>query len=108
MVAESPRTLVLVGRLDAREMRSLATYCRRLYDAGLTELHLDIGGVRHCERAGLDGLLELIGGSARVRVSVDGARWSQFTALLKGASGAELEGLCDSVWTLLPPVARRA
>ncbi|MDD7968088.1 hypothetical protein [Actinomycetospora lemnae] len=96
------RKLILVGRLDAHEMASLGAYCQRLYAAGVTELRLDISAVTNCRRAGLDGLVDLAGGSAKVAISIDGAYWGQFIDLLRSTPTDELRSVCESVSTLVP------
>lgn len=106
MFSTTPRTIILAGTIDAPEMTSIANYCEQLHRGGQTELHLDMTGVTDCHRAGLDGLLALAAGSTEMAaVSVGGARWSHFMRLLSTAPIVEIQGLCDSVRTLLPPRA---
>lgn len=98
--AHTPRTLVLAGRLDATEAKSLLDYCQLLYRSGQTRLHIDMTGVTECHRDALDGLQALTDGSAGLAVSLAGAHREQFTALLSAAPPSDVEDLGDSVRTL--------
>ena len=97
MYSETPRRLILAGILSTAEMANLTEYCDRLHDSGQADLTLQMSSVSDCHRAGLDGLVALIGGSSGMAVTVEGARWSQFFVMLSGAPIADLQELCDSV-----------
>ncbi|MDD7940146.1 hypothetical protein PHK61_17120 [Actinomycetospora lutea] len=101
MDAQTPRTILLAGTLGASEMASIANYCDQLHRGGQTELHLNMSAVTDCRRAGLAGLEALAAGSSAMAVSIGGARWGQFTALLSTAPMLDLQDLCDSVHALV-------
>jgi hypothetical protein len=94
--AETPRRLLLVGKLGEAEVSSLEMYCVQLQKTGQTELLVDVDGVVACDRAGLRGLLALSRHTG-IAVSVEGARWSQFTDMLSRVPIAEAQRLCDDV-----------
>lgn len=100
MYAHTPRTLVLAGRLDAAETKSLLDYCRLLHRSGQTRLHIDMTGVTDCHRDALDGLHALTTGSTGLAVSLAGAHWDQFTVLLHEAPLSDADDLGDSVRAL--------
>jgi hypothetical protein len=99
--AVTPRTILLAGTLGPSEMVSIANYCDQLHRGGHSKLHLNMSAVTDCRRAGLDGLEALAAGSSAMAVSIGGARWDQFTALLSTAPMLDLQGLCDSVRALV-------
>ena len=101
MDTEPPRTIILVGVLGVFEIMSIANYCDRLYRSGQTALHLNMGAVTDCHRAGLEGLQALAAGSSNMTVSIDGAHWGQFMALLRTAPILDVQDLCDSVRALV-------
>jgi ABC-type transporter Mla MlaB component len=104
--AESPRKLILTGKLDTSEIASLTDYCNRLHEDGQASISLDIAAVTDCHEAGLAGLLALVGGgSGMLSVQVEGAHWSQFMVALSQAPIADLQRLCDSVRQLVHPAA---
>ena len=100
MYANTPRTLILAGRLDAAETKSLLAYCQLLYRSGQTGLHIDMAGVTDCHRDALDGLRALTAGSTGLEVSLAGAHRGQFTALLSDAPSSDAGVLDDSVRAL--------
>lgn len=99
MYAETPRRIRLVGSLGESEIRSLEMYCVQLQKNGQTELLVDVDGVEVCDGAGLRGLLALSGHTG-IAVSIEGARWSQFTDLLSRVPVAEVRRLRDDVRSL--------
>jgi ABC-type transporter Mla MlaB component len=102
--AESPRKLILTGKLDKAEIANLTDYCNRLYEDGQASISLDIAAVTDCHEAGLAGLLALVGGgSGIIDVQVEGARWSQFMVVLSQAPIADVQRLSDSVRQLVHP-----
>ena len=105
MYAETPRKILLVGTLGEREVNSLEMYCIQLQKSGQKELLVDVEGVEVCDRAGLRGLLALSRHTG-IDVSVEGARWSQFTVMLNRVPIAEVQRLCDDVRGLVSEPAR--
>ena len=108
MYAESPRSLILAGGLEAREIANLIEYCQRLHSSGQSDLKVDLSAVTSCDRAGLEGLTALAGGSTGLTISVEGAHWGQFLVMLGAAPVRDLQGLCDDVRSLLRPSVSRA
>ena len=102
MDTSQPRTIVLAGPIGAPEMISLANYCEHLERGGETDLHLNMAAVTDCGREGLHGLLALVAAPGAMTVTIDGAKWRHFMQLLSTAPIFEMQGLCDSVRTLLP------
>lgn len=101
MSLKTSRTIVLGGPFGGPAITSLHVLCDQLRAEGVVELSVDMSGVTECERAGLDGLQTLASGPSDLAVSIQGARWEQFTTMLGTEPDGELPGLRESVRTLL-------
>jgi hypothetical protein len=84
MYADTPRTVVLVGRISGTDARNLTEYCSRLEGVGQLDLIIDLDGVLACDRTAVGELYALQAGRSGMHVTVRGAHWPQF-----------LEALCE-------------